>query len=159
MSKNEYVLRVEFSGGSNGKDAQSKARDKQAKINDAMTNYVKAQAIMPFIELTENVYFNNLQTSTGATQLVERQRAVVGVVKEGINLYKSTMGGVAFGAALGMSTLSGGLLGFGSAVLTKVFGWVQRANEIENKKKIENINLDYARTRAGAAFNKSRTGA
>lgn len=158
MSKNQYVLRVEFNGGNEG-DAQTEARDKQAKVGKALTNYIKAQAVMPFIELAENVYFNNLQTTTGSTQLVERQRAVVGVVKEGINIYKSTMGGIAFGAALGMSTFTGGLLGFGAAILSKVFGWVQRANEIENNKRIENINLDYARTRAGAAFNKSRTGA
>lgn len=156
MSKNQYVLRVEFG---EGKNIQSEETRKQNTVERALTKYITAQAVMPFIELAENVYFNNLQTSTGSSQLVERQRAIVGVVKESIGLYKSTVGGIAFGSALGMSAVGGGLLGLGAGLLNKVFGWIQRANEIENNKKIENINLTYGRARAGASFNKSRTGA
>lgn len=156
---NQYELVIKFDeGGGTEQTKQDKARQNAIKSLNAIKNVVSTQVIKPFISSVENIYLNNLQTNTGSTQLVERQRFVFNAVRQGISIYQSAMGGVAFANAIGISGFAGGVIGVGLFALNSMLNIVQNANDIRNQTKIEDFNIQYQQTRMGTAYNKSRMG-
>lgn len=160
MENNSYKLTIVFDGeGSNSSNAEKKAKDDSDKTTKAIMNVAKTQVIKPFISTAENVYLNNLQMSTGSSQLVERQRFMFDGIRQGISLYQSAQGGIAFASAIGLGAGAGAGIGIALFAVNTLLNLYQQKNEIDNQRKIENVNIDYQRTRMGIANNKSRTGA
>ena len=157
MSENRYSLIIDFNSTNEDKTSQKKVQSNQEKVLNQVTNIAKTQAILPFANTLTNVYFNNLQTSTGSSQLVERQRLLVDGVKQGVNLYQAGAGGIAFASAIGLSTGAGLGIGVGLYVLNTIFSLWEKQNQLNNQRKIENYNIQYAQSRMGTAYNKSRT--
>lgn len=159
MENNRYELTIKFEGGDSGSSSSTKAKDDNEKVMNAVANVAKAQIIKPFISTAEQIYFNNLQTNTGSSQLVERQRLLLDGVRQGINLFQSAQGGIAFAGALGLSV--GAWAGIGIALygINFMSNLLVRQNQLNNQKKIEDVNIEYQKTRMGFANNKSRTGA
>lgn len=156
---NEYKLTIVFGDEQGTTNTETKVKNQQEKTTRAIGNVAKAQVIKPFINTVSDIYFNNLQTSTGSSQLMERQKLVVSLAQQGINAYQSIQGGIAFGSAIGLGVLGGGILGGALFALNTAFNLISAQNEINNKKKIEDVEIEYQRTRMGIANNKSRTGA
>lgn len=163
MENNQYKLTVVFEGGENGNGETATPSQKEVDKTQAtfkrVGNIAKAQVIRPFIQTAETIYFNNLETSTGSRQLVERQRLLFSGVQKGISAYQSAVGGIAFASAIGLSSGFGASIGLGLFALQEVLNIAQRASEINKNERIENTNIAYQRTRMGIAYNKSRTGA
>lgn len=159
MDNNKYELTIKFDGLNEENSSEQTAKNESDRVFNAVANVAKSQVIKPFIESVTEIYFNNLQTSTGSTQLVERQRFLMSGVKQGINLYMAAQGGIAFAGAIGMNSFAGGAIGIGLYLGNTILDLIVRANELNNQKKIEDVNIEYQRTRMGIANNKSRTGA
>ena len=161
MENNKYELTIKFDGGNSGNNTNSETISKRdsEKLSNAINNIAKTQVIKPFIDTAEQIYFNNLQTNTGSSQLVERQRLLVEGVRQGINMYQAAQGGMVFANLAGLSTGAGVGLGLALYGLNFAFNIAVKQNQINNQKKIEDINIQYQRTRMGFANNKSRTGA
>lgn len=159
MENNRYELTIKFEGGDSGSSSSTKAKDDNEKVMNAVANVAKAQIIKPFISTAEQIYFNNLQTNTGSSQLVERQRLLLDGVRQGINLFQSAQGGIAFAGALGLSVGAGAGIGIALYGINFMSNLLVRQNQLNNQKKIEDVNIEYQKTRMGFANNKSRTGA
>lgn len=159
MENNKYELTIKFEGGDSGSSSATKAKDDNEKVTNAVLNVAKTQIIKPFISTAEQIYFNNLQTNTGSSQLVERQRLLVDGVRQGINLFQSAQGGIAFAGAIGLSVGAGAGIGIALYGINFMSNLLVRQNQLNNQKKIEDVNIEYQRTRMGFANNKSRTGA
>lgn len=163
MEVNAYKLTVTFEGGENGNgETATPTQKEEQKTQNSLKrvgSIVKAQVIRPFIQTAETIYFNNLETSTGSRQLVERQRLLFDGVQKGISAYQSAMGGVAFATAIGLSSGIGAGIGIGLFALQELLSLVQKQSELNKQERIENTNISYQRTRMGIAYNKSRTGA
>lgn len=159
MENNRYELTIKFEGGDSGSSSSTKAKDDNERVMNAVANVAKAQIIKPFISTAEQIYFNNLQTNTGSSQLVERQRLLVDGVRQGINLFQSAQGGIAFAGALGLSVGAGAGIGIALYGINFMSNLLVRQNQLNNQKKIEDVNIEYQKTRMGFANNKSRTGA
>lgn len=160
MAQNSYKLTIAFEGGGNGtqKTPEQKAQEEAEKQKRRIASLVKTQVVKPFISSVENIYLNNLRTSTGSSQLAERQALLFDGVRQGINLYQSAVGGIAFASAVGLSSFAGGVIGVGLFALSTALNFAQRQNELNNQKKIEDLNITYQQSRRGFAFNKSRQG-
>lgn len=160
MAENKYSLIIDFSrDGKQNISAGEKAKQKQEKIENALQNYIKTQAIKPFISYMENITVQNIQFQTGSRQLAERTQLIFDAVQGGINLFQTVQGGIAFGASLGIGAFAGGALAVGAYALSIGLNLAQRQSQINNNKKIEDINRSYILSRNGASFNKSRQGA
>lgn len=159
MENNRYELTIKFEGGDSGSSSSTKAKSDNEKVMNAVANVAKAQIIKPFISTAEQIYFNNLQTNTGSSQLVERQRLLLDGVRQGINLFQSAQGGIAFAGALGLSVGAGAGIGIALYGINFMSNLLVRQNQLNNQKKIEDVNIEYQKTRMGFANNKSRTGA
>ena len=158
MEKNEYHLIIDIndSGGGSGKSAiAGEKKNEASKQLDAFKKLVKYEVVRPFISSTKQMIMNNVDTYIGSQEVSQRIQFAVDGAR---TLYSTWQQGVVLSTAFGLTKAGG----FGlSLVLTagqKLLDIAVKQNEINNKAYLENQQLTILRGRAGAQFNRSRTG-
>ena len=158
MGKNEYRLIIDISGnGTNGGaiSKSEKTKNSAKKGAEILTAYNIAK---PYLNATKQIIQNEVDTRFGSGELSQRIGIAMDIASFGANAIVSMASGSSLAMALGLSSglgiAAGALLAVGNAVTNVVV----RQNEINNKSKIENEQLNILRGRAGIQFNRSRSG-
>ena len=137
-----------------GKDVQSDA-NKGAK---ALSAFIVGQTITPFINGVKTQLSQNVGLITGSQELQDRINFGMQMIETGSSLFSAGAGGVALASTLGMSTGAGGLLGVAFAVVNMGIQIGFRQQQIDLRSELEDRQIQHARSRMGAGYNKSRTG-
>lgn len=169
MNKNEYRLVIDINDGTGGgidaitgqnggkknpfKDTSAVADTKKAI--STMQGLVKYQIAQPYINMTKQIIYNEVETKTGSGELAQR-------IQLGTNMVHQATGTAIYGASLGSILGVGAGAGVGIAVaLTAIktgLDLITKHIELQNKTKLENEQLSILRGRAGVQFNRSRSG-
>ena len=156
MEKNEYHLIIDINGDTGSGGAISGSGDaKISKEQKALGNLVKYQVAQPFIQSTKQMIINNVDTTLGSSEL--SQRIQIGL-DTAHSLYSSAKYGVALSSALGVSAVAGGAIGIALMIGHELLNMAVKQVEINNKRMLENQELNILRGRAGIQFNRSRMG-
>lgn len=156
MEKNEYHLIIDINGDiGGGAISGGSSNTEVGKQEKALMNLVRYQVAQPFIQSTKQMIINNVDTYYGSSEL--SQRIQVGL-DTAHSLYSGAKYGVALSSALGIGAVAGGILGVALTVGHKMLDIVVKQNEINNKTRLENEQLQILRGRAGIQFNRSRMG-
>lgn len=160
-NKNTYQLFIQIGDGNggatpiaNGVEPSKKERATSNTIG-LLTAY---GAIEPFIQKTQNIILNNVQTNTGSEELTQRTQIAMSVSNRAVKFGVSVLGGSSIAASLGISSPLGAIVGGALAIGNMVMDYVTNVNEINNKRIIENEQLSVLRGRAGIQYNRSRGG-
>jgi hypothetical protein len=160
--KNTYRLIIEVGDGGSASTSpiasgeNQGASDKTGKTGIGLLTVYSA--IQPFIQKTENMVLNNVQTNTGSSEITQRTQIAMNVVNFAVKTGVSVLSGMSIASALGVAGPIGAAIGAAIAIGTSVFNYISNANEINNKRLIENEQLSVLRGRAGIQYNRSRGG-
>ena len=158
MEKNEYRLVIDINDMV-GDDAISSQSQDTSQGNDKIANtlkrLVKYQVAQPYIQSTKQMILNNVDTYYGSSEL--SQRIQIGL-NTAHNIYSGAVMGISLGSALGIGAVAGAGLGLALMVGQKLLDIAVKQNEINNKQRLENEQLNILRGRAGIQFNRSRSG-
>lgn len=158
MEKNEYHLIIDINdsgGGGSGAIAESKQKDTANKQLNAFKKLVKYEVVRPFISSTKQMIMNNVDTYIGSQEVSQRIQFAVDGAK---TVYSTWQQGVVLSAAFGLTKMGGFGLSLALTAGQKLLDIAVKQNEINNKMYLENQQLSILRGRAGAQFNRSRTG-
>lgn len=174
MEKNEYRLIIDINdltnassgGGSpisgqnissntpNTKDITS-SNIAEGKAFNTMKRLVKFEIARPFLNTTKQIIQNDVDTYLGSAELSQRISTAMNM---GATIKQSVIQGIALSSLLGITTGAGLLISGTLTLMQKTFELYARQNEINNKQKLENEQLQILRGRAGVQFNRSRMG-
>ena len=160
-NKNTYKLIIEVGDGASATSpiasGESTGTDKStAKAGIGLLTVYSA--VQPFIQKTESMVLNNVQTSTGSTAITQRTQIAMNVANFAVKTGISVLGGAGIASALGIAGPLGAVVGGALAIGSMVMDYVSNVNEINNKRIIENEQLSVLRGRAGIQYNRSRSG-
>lgn len=160
MEKNEYHLIIDINDNVNGESASGGAisnnnNDSADKFQKALTRLAKYEIAKPFLSSTKQMIQNEVDTYYGSGELSQRISFGLSAVDTTVNTIKN---GIGLSAVLGLG-LAGGI-GLSAALMAVQKGLeiLVRQNEINNKQRLENEQLQILRGRAGVQFNRSRMG-
>ena len=168
MEKNEYHLIIDIndnvsavgsSGGGSSTSAISNVTNTTSnstdKFQNALTRLAKYEIAKPFLSSTKQMIQNNVDTYYGSGELSQRISFGLSAVDTTVNTIKN---GIGLSAVLGLSMAGG--IGVATALMAVQKGLeiLVRQNEINNKQRLENEQLQILRGRAGVQFNRSRMG-
>ena len=160
--KNTYRLIIEVGEGGSSSTSpiasgeNQGASDKTGKTGIGLLTVYSA--IQPFIQKTESMVLNNVQTNTGSTAVTQRTQIAMNVANFAVKTGVSVLGGAGIASALGIASPLGAVVGGALAIGSMVMDYVSNVNEINNKRLIENEQLSVLRGRAGIQYNRSRGG-
>lgn len=167
MEKNEYHLIIDINDNVNGEMSSSPITQNSASSNSnsdsddglkmakRLKRLAKYEIAKPFLSSTKQMILNDVDTYYGSGELSQRINFGMSMVDTTVSTIKN---GIGLSAVLGLSVPGG--IGL-SAVLTGLQKMLEinvRQNEINNKQKLENEQLQILRGRAGVQFNRSRVG-
>lgn len=155
MDKNEYHLIIDINGDIDDGGVSSGSNNEVDKQQKALQNLVRYQVAQPFIQATKQIILNDVNTYYGSSEL--SQRIQIGL-DTAHSLYGGAVMGVNLASALGISKVTGGIVGVALTVGHKLLDIAVKQNEINNKTRLENEQLQILRGRAGIQFNRSRMG-
>lgn len=157
MEKNEYHLIIDINGdvGGGAVSESSGGSGESKDYSKALTRLVRYEVAQPFINSTKQIIQNDVDTYFGSSELSQRIQFSLDAVH---TARSSVVHGMALSTALGISTGAGVGLGLALAVGHKLLDIMVKANEINNKTRLENEQLQILRGRAGIQFNRSRMG-
>ena len=160
-NKNTYKLIIEVGDGASATSPiasgeSTGASDKTAKAGIGLLTVYSA--VQPFIQKTESMILNNVQTSTGSTAITQRTQMAMNVANFAVKTGISVLGGAGIASALGIAGPLGAVIGGALAIGSFVMDYISNSNEIQNKRIIENEQLSVLRGRAGIQYNRSRSG-
>ena len=160
-NKNTYQLFIQIGDGS-GEISPVAEGTQPSKKGQATTNTIGIltayNAVEPFIQKTQNIILNNVQTQTGSDEVTQRTQIAMNMANSAVKFGVSVAGGASMATALGLSSPFGAVIGGALAIGNKVVDIFSNLNEINNKRIIENEQLSVLRGRAGVQFNRSRGG-
>lgn len=159
-NKNTYKLIIEVGDGASATSPIASGESGKDKSSGKtgiglLTVY---SAIQPFIQKTESMILNNVQTSTGSNEITQRTQIAMNVANFAVKTGISVLGGAGIASALGLAGPLGAVVGGALAIGSMVMDYVSNVNTINNKKIIENEQLSVLRGRAGIQYNRSRSG-
>ena len=160
-NKNTYRLIIEVGDGAGAISPIASGESKNASDNTAkagiglLTVY---SAVQPFIQKTESIILNNVQTNTGSTAITQRTQIAMNVANFAVKSGVSILSGAGLASALGIASPLGAVVGGALAIGNMVMDYVSNVNTINNKRIIENEQLSVLRGRAGIQYNRSRSG-
>ena len=159
MEKNEYHLIIDINdngGGGSSKGAiAGQKEDAISKQQDAFKRLVKFEVVRPFISSAKQMIMNDVDTYIGSQEVSQRIQFAVDGAR---TLYSTWQQGVVLSAAFGLTKMGGFGLSLALTAGQKLLDIAVKQNEINNKMYLENQQLSILRGRAGAQFNRSRTG-
>lgn len=155
MEKNEYRLVIDINGDVGDGVTGGGNNNEVSKQEKTLASLVRYQVAQPFIQTTKQLILNDVNTYFGSSELSQRIQLGLDTAH---NLYSSAKMGVALGASLGIGAVAGGVLGVALAATHKILDIAVKQNEINNKTRLENQELNILRGRAGIQFNRSRMG-
>ena len=161
MEKNEYHLIIDINDNVNGEStsggaiSNTKSDNSTDKFQKALTRLAKYEIAKPFLSSTKQMIQNNVDTYYGSGELSQRISFGLSAVDTTVNTIKN---GIGLSAVLGLSMAGG--IGVAAALMAVQKGLeiLVRQNEILNKQRLENEQLQILRGRAGVQFNRSRMG-
>lgn len=154
--ENKYELIVNFG---DTESPEEKAERKFQQGQKALKNFVKNQAIMPFINMAKNHITQNVGLVTGSQQLQQTTSFITQSVHTAFQANSMRSAGVLIGQQLGIGGFAGGTIGLALFAFQKTLEIGFKQAEINLEANRENIELQQTRSRAGVAFNRSRQGA
>lgn len=159
-----YEINININGDADespkvkGMSSTSSASDKQEQAQKRLGKYIASQTIQPFIQEVKTAVSQDVGLITGNTELQERINLGFQTVQYGVNTYKNMKAGVIIGASVGLSSGAGAAIGLALTVVNTTMNILFNQLQISIKRNLENKQLQQTRTRAGAAFNRSRIG-
>lgn len=154
--ENKYELIVNFG---DTLTPEEQAEKKKIQGQKALANFVKNQAIMPFITMSANHITQNVGLMTGSQQLQQTTNFITQSVHTAFQANSMRSAGVLIGQQLGIGGVAGGTIGLALFAFQKAIDIGFKQAQINLEANRENIELQQTRSRAGIAFNKSRQGA
>lgn len=159
-NKNTYKLIIEVGDGASATSPIASGESGKDKSSGKtgiglLTVY---SAVQPFIQKTESMILNNVQTSTGSNEITQRTQIAMNVANFAVKTGISILGGAGIASALGLAGPLGAVVGGALAIGNMVMDYVSNVNTINNKRIIENEQLSVLRGRAGIQYNRSRSG-
>lgn len=154
--ENKYELVVNF-GDTLTPEEQAEKRFQQGQ--KALKNFVKSQAVMPFITMSANHITQNVGLMTGSQQLQQTTNFITQSVHTAFQANSMRSAGVLIGQQLGIGGVAGGTIGLALFAFQKALDIGFKQAQINLEANRENIELQQTRSRAGVAFNRSRQGA
>lgn len=129
------------------------------KAQKQLGKYVASQTIQPFIQEVKSQVTQNIQLVTGSSELQNRVNLGFQAVQFGVNTYKNAQAGAIITSSMGLGSGPGVGIGLAlTAISTAIqIGFNQLQIDLQNR--MENYQLEQVRSRAGIAYNKSRSGA
>lgn len=156
MEKNEYHLIIDINSEVDGNAISSDNSSQETnKAEKTLRRLVKYQIAQPFIQSTKQMILNDVNTYYGSSEL--SQRIQIGL-DTAHNIYGGAIMGISLAGTLGLSAGVGGAIGVALTAVHKVLDIAVKQNEINNKQRLENEQLNILRGRAGIQFNRSRSG-
>lgn len=163
MEKNEYHLIIDINSEisatgetpSSPTGAISSTNSAEQRVANTMKRLVKYEIARPFLNTTKQMIQNNVDTYYGSGELSQRINFGLSM---GTTAYQTAMQGMALSSVLGLTTGVGVLITSALTLMQKGLEIVARQNEINNKQRLENEQLQILRGRAGVQFNRSRMG-
>ena len=154
--ENKYELIVNFG---DTESLEEKAERTQKQGQKALANFVKSQAVMPFITMATNHITQNVGLVTGSQQLQQTTNFITQSVHTAFQANSMRSAGVLIGQKLGIGGVAGGTIGLALFAFQKALDIGFKQAQINLEANRENIELTQTRSRAGIAFNRSRQGA
>ena len=139
-----------FAGGG-GSSASSKNSESGNKTEESAKKLLSASQIVPFVKQAIGFSVNTISLRTGAEESQQRAQFAYDIASQAFSLGK----GIWIGAIAG--GLPGALVGAGLSILTTVFSYSYKAQEIQMQSDLEQISLAGLNRRAGS-YAPSHTG-
>lgn len=145
------------SGGA-GKSSGKAEKASGATDDKALVKFVASQSIKPFIQEVKTMVSQNVGLVTGNQELQNRINMGFQAVQLGTNAYSNAQAGIAIASKMGMSSLAGAGIGLAMTAISTAMGWMFNQIQIDTQARMENLQLQQVRSRAGIAYNRSRRG-
>ena len=129
------------------------------KAQKKLGKYIASQTIQPFIQEVKTQVTQNVQLVTGSSELQNRINLGFEAVQFGVNTYKNAQAGAVITSSMGLGGGVGIALGLALTAITTAMQISFNQLQINLQKRMENYQLEQVRSRAGIAYNKSRSGA
>lgn len=129
------------------------------KAQKQLGKYIASQTIQPFIQEVKTQVTQNVQLITGSSELQNRINLGFEAVQFGVNTYKNAQTGAIITSSMGLGGGVGIALGLALTAITTAMQIAFNQLQINLQKGMENYQLEQVRSRAGIAYNKSRSGA
>lgn len=129
------------------------------KAQKQLGKYIASQTIQPFIQEVKTQVTQNVQLVTGSSELQNRINLGFEAVQFGVNTYKNAQAGAIITSSMGLGGGVGIGLGLALTAITTAMQIAFNQLQINLQKRMENYQLEQVRSRAGIAYNKSRSGA
>ena len=173
MEKNEYRLIIDINDLTSVNSSGSPISNTNSSFNSTSGNtlsqgnisgqkafntlkrLVKFEVARPYLSTTKQIIQNDVDTYFGSSELSQRIGMAMNV---GTTIRQSAVQGMTLSSVFGISTGAGILITGTLTLMQKSFEIMARQNEINNKQKLENEQLQILRGRAGVQFNRSRMG-
>lgn len=133
--------------------------DATAKGQKALGKYVASQTITPFIQEVKTQITQNVGLVTGNTELQNRINLGFQAVQFGVNTYKNAQAGAVIAQSAGIGGGVGAAIGIALTAISTGLQIAFNQMQINLQARMENYQLEQVRSRAGIAYNKSRSGA
>ena len=163
MENNEYRIVIELTGTgiarTNTNQTQKPNKTEAEKVAErrerTITRIVKYDIGTSFLNTTKSIVQNEVDTYYGSGELSQRINAGMSIATSAYSIV--SQGGI-LSSALGIGAVAGTGVALGIFAFKKTLEVVSNTIEINNKRRIENEQLQLLRGRAGIQFNRSRVG-
>lgn len=157
---NNYVLTININDEADNKSpiagTENQKKDKAVGVGGTiLAAYAVAQ---PFISKTKSMILNQVQTDYANSELTERTKLAMDIGSKVLDIGVKAAAGMSLASMLGIGTGIGAVIGIVTSVAETLMDYLSKVKQINNAQKIENEGLQVLRGRAGAQFNKSRSG-
>lgn len=146
-NKNEYTITIKFDKSSKKKKEEEKPKSITKQASDTINffkNNVVFKEVGNLASQSVSFYVTNIGLTTGNSESQARAQLALNVANKG--------------ALLAASIATGNIIGAGLLITNELISIGFRQSQIDLQQNIESTNLAVSRTRAGIAFNSSRTG-
>lgn len=130
------------------------------KANDnikALGKFVASQTVGTFLSNAKSTITESIGLVSGRSDIQQKINTGMELVQKGNSVYSTAMAGSILAEKAGMSSLAGGWIGAIVAVLGIAVETGFDFYKYNQKQTIENKQLNYLRSRAGASYNGSRS--
>lgn len=138
----------------NGTTQKTKEDNSSVKLG----KYIASQTIGTFINNTKSNVASTIGLVTGRSELQERVNFGLEMAQKGTNTIKNAQAGAILATSVGLSSGIGAVIGVALSVISEGINLAFRQAQLNLAQGIEARQLDQVRTRAGASFNRSRSG-
>lgn len=144
--------------GGNVKGMSQVGTEPNNKATKALAKYVSSQTLGVFLNNAKSTITSNVALVSGKSELQQKVDFGMQAIQFGTNTFKNAQAGAVLATSAGLSAGMGAAIGAALSVVSFAVDKLFQQVNLNLQANVENGQIAQVRSRAGAYFNRSRSG-